>query len=389
MDSDHSNNEAKDSGQHVWFSSSVGGGVFGGGQVEAWRGLGLDARLLHLVDLPDYWRAKAGPLTRLWLRYAMYMRYPWMLRRKVKEAMGDEIFVVATNPFYGPALAARASNHSGARVVHLVYDLYPDALGFGRAWPGSSSAIRFATWSTRAAIAQCAATVYLGERLRRYAEKQYGEAPITAVIPVGSDVLPFQGHEPAPRERSEVRCLYSGHMGRLHDVQTLALSLEQGLPDGVIIEIAADGLGANTLKDFLAHRPAAKLGHLIFSATRELEEWRMAMLAADVAIVTMRPGAENVVMPSKTYSAMAAGQAILAICSLQSDLADTVLRHKCGWIVAPGDVAGMRRLLESLPFRGREVLDMRRRAYSAAQTYYSMDATAKQWAMLFNAVNEY
>ena len=42
-------------------------------------------------------------------------------------------------------------------------------------------------------------------------------------------------------------------------------------------------------------------------------EWIATMESADVALVTMVPGSETVVMPSKTYSAMMAGQAILAI----------------------------------------------------------------------------
>jgi len=38
----------------------------------------------------------------------------------------------------------------------------------------------------------------------------------------------------------------------------------------------------------------------------------------------MAPGAEQVVMPSKTYSAMMAGQAVLAIAPEESDLVDLI-----------------------------------------------------------------
>ena len=61
------------------------------------------------------------------------------------------------------------------------------------------------------------------------------------------------------------------------------------------------------------------------------------MLRAQVALVTIAPGAERVVMPSKTYSALVAGQAILAICRRESDLADLVRQHDCGWVVEPGN----------------------------------------------------
>lgn len=370
----------------VHFCSNVGGGVFGEGQVNAWRALGLDARLHYAVELADYWRAKSGLWSKLRLRWAMYVRYPRMLHAAVRRARADETFVAVTNPFFAPALAARTARRSGAKVVHLVYDLYPDALIFGGGWSARHPAARLAACTTRAAIRDCAATVYLGERLRRYAEAHYGVAPRTVVIPVGTDATQFAGCEPAARPEAPLRCLYSGHMGRLHDWGTLAGALVGGVPEGLEVEIGSDGPGANALKAALAAVAARSPGRLSFAGTRGNAEWRAAMLAADVALVTMRPGAEKVVMPSKTYSAMAAGQAILAVCPRESDLADLVMAHDCGWVIEPGDVAGLRALLESLPVRAAEVLTKRRNAYVAAHERYSMTATAGQWAELFGAL---
>ena len=72
------------------------------------------------------------------------------------------------------------------------------------------------------------------------------------------------------------------------------------------------------------------------------------MESADVALVTMVPGSETVVMPSKTYSAMMAGQAILAIAPEDSDLVDLIKAAECGWWVAPGAVAGLAAALDQI-----------------------------------------
>lgn len=370
----------------VYFCSNVGGGVFGEGQVNAWRALGLDGQLHYAVGLETYWRAKSGLWSKLRLRWAMYIRYPLMLWRAVRRATPGETFVAVTNPFFVPALAAMAARNSGAKVVHLVYDLYPDALVFGGGCSQGSPAARFAARTTRAAIRDCAATVYLGERLRQHAEAHYGVAPRTVVIPVGTDAAQFTGCEPAARNGGGVRCLYSGHMGLLHDWRTVAEALVAGVPDGLSVEIAADGPGAKALKDALVALASRSGGRLVFTGTRVSAEWRVAMLAADIALVTMKPGGEKVVMPSKTYSAMAAGQAILAVCPRHSDLADTVLSHDCGWVVEPGDIAGFRALLESLPARSDDVLIKRRNSYAAARKYYSMQAIGMQWVALFKTL---
>jgi glycosyltransferase involved in cell wall biosynthesis len=127
------------------------------------------------------------------------------------------------------------------------------------------------------------------------------------------------------------------------------------------------------------------------------------MLSADIGLVTMRPGAETVVMPSKTYSAMVAGQAILAVCCLNSDLADLVLEHDCGWVVVP-EAAGAASLVSLLPgrvFSGaaglREVLGLiasdpeqlqrkRANAYDAGHRLFSAAVVAKQWSDLLGQV---
>jgi glycosyltransferase involved in cell wall biosynthesis len=371
----------------VSFCTNVGGGIFGAGQTAAWRELGLDARLHYAVELKDYWRAKSGWRTRLRLRWAMYAGYPRQLWRTVRWARRGETFVAVTNPFFLPALAARAARHSGARVVHLVYDLYPDALVFGGGWSWENPAARFAAWTTRRAIAECAATVYLGGRLRRYAETRYGVARRTAVIPVGTDTTVFHGCEPAARGRRIVRCLYSGHMGKLHDWVTLAGAVASGVLDNLAVEIAADGPGAQALKQELAGVAARDPEGLKFAGTRGDAEWRTAMLAADVALVTMRPGAEKVVMPSKTYSAMAAGQAILAVCPRESDLADLIAAHDCGWVIEPGDIAGLRERLAALPADPAEVMRKRRNAWQAAHAHYSMETVGRQWLELLQALH--
>ena len=371
----------------VWFCTSVGGGVFGAGQTSAWRAMGLDARLHYEVEVADYWRAKAGPLARLRLRWAMYASYPLSLRRAVRNAGPGEIFVAVTNPFFLPALAARAADGRGAKVVQLVYDLYPDALVFGGGWSWGHPAARLAARTTRAAIDGCAATVYLGQRLRQYAEARYGVAPRTAVIAVGTDTSVFEGSAPESRAGQAVRCLYSGHMGKLHDWRTLGDALAAGIPAGLAIEIASDGPGAEVLKRLLASLADREPERLAVAGTRGDAEWREAMLAADVAIVTMRKGAEKVVMPSKTYSAMAAGQAILAVCPRESDLADLVAAHDCGWVIEPGNVAGLRRLLAELPETPDELLQKRRNSWRAAHAHYSMEVLGRQWGELLGSLD--
>jgi hypothetical protein len=66
-------------------------------------------------------------------------------------------------------------------------------------------------------------------------------------------------------------------------------------------------------------------------------------------------------MPSKTYSAMMAGQAILAIAPEDSDLVDLIKAADCGWFVEPGDVAGLAAVIDAISSSPRGTKSFTRR----------------------------
>jgi glycosyltransferase involved in cell wall biosynthesis len=111
------------------------------------------------------------------------------------------------------------------------------------------------------------------------------------------------------------------------------------------------------------------------------------MQDADVALITVGVGAERVVMPSKTYSAMVAGQAILAICPRHSDLADLIVAHDCGWVIEPGDVDGLRRVLRQIGGNADDLLAKRERSFRAGHEFYDMKPVAKAWLELFRELS--
>jgi glycosyltransferase involved in cell wall biosynthesis len=110
------------------------------------------------------------------------------------------------------------------------------------------------------------------------------------------------------------------------------------------------------------------------------------MQSSQIALVTMSEGSQEVVMPSKTYSAMMAGQAILAVAPEDSDLVDLIKAADCGWWVTPGNVEGFRNcLLEILS--NMELLSQKRlNAFGMAHKYFGQKALSDKWAELFKRI---
>jgi glycosyltransferase involved in cell wall biosynthesis len=328
------------------------------------------------VSQADYRNARSG-IARWRLRVQTYGSYPMKLTVRfvcVKRTVG----VVCTNTFFAPWLAELAAGRSGAPIVHWVFDLFPDALVLAGKIHSGSLAERILRSCVRSTLNHAAANVFLGERLRAFAEARFGSIPRSVVIPVGCDARPFRDAIPATRtEGAPVRVLYCGNLGRMHDIATFLRAAKDGLPVGIDFEFRGNGAGFREVED--AVRVARLAPRVRVSCHLPDDEWVEAMRAADVALVTMRPGAEGLVMPSKTYSALAAGQAILAVCPRASDLADTVLAHDCGWVVEPGDQAGLRQVLEEIVHDPGNLLRRRRNAWHAGQDIYDQRILAQKW----------
>ena len=88
-------------------------------------------------------------------------------------------------------------------------------------------------------------------------------------------------------------------------------------------------------------------------------------------------------MPSKAYSAMMAGQAILAIAPEESDLVDMIKAADCGWWVTPGDVNGLEQLLAEISSNPDEILKKGESACTYAHRHFGQDALAEKWKVLF------
>ena len=375
----------------------------------ATRGVELVPRFQ--VSRSDY-RAVASPWGRAWLRWQGYVAYPIVLAADFIRRRHPEVSIVTTNPFSSPWLATRLASRSRP-VVNLVYDLYPEALVVSGAIPAGGLRERMIACVTKDTLHRCAANVFLGKRLLDHATARHGAIPHATVIPVGAAARFFARFPPRPRPpREPVRVLYCGHLGWMHDVQTFTAACRQSIAATAGRSIEARFHATGPRVDELTRALGTTLGvtrtfpgglTVTVASPAADQDWHDLMLSADVGLVTLRPGAETVAMPSKTYSAMVAGQAILAVCSLDSDLADLVLEHDCGWVVVPEGAAspapaeslsgrvlsgpaGLREALRLIATDREQLQRKRANAYDAGQRLFSAAAVANQWSDLLGHV---
>lgn len=366
---------------HFWSSTEYGGLVKGLMRACCARHLAA----AHKYQIPQSRYRKAhGRVRRLFLRVEQYLLYPFTIFWRLYRDKPD-VAVVCTNTFYAPLVASWVH----PRVIYLMYDLFPEALVH-------SGKIRSGGWLSRAihritqtSLDRCAGVVFLGERLKGYVEANYALSTPSRVIPVGADATLFSDVDLKERTLS---ILYCGNFGHMHEVTTLTSVWER--------------LGRRSVSEpvgklrWIFHCSGPRVPEIESAAAKgrqdglviemgpglDEDEWVKALQQAPIGLVTMVPGSEQVVMPSKTYSALCAGQAILAIAPEASDLVDLIKKHNCGWWVEPGDVAGLIWVLEEMATNPDELMRRRRNAREAGMNYYSTEKLATQWMDVFKQV---
>ena len=346
--------------------------------------------------------AAGGRWRRGWLRCQMYLGYPLFLGWRALRAPRGSTFVVTSNTFYAPLLVAWLGRGRQLRVVHLLYDLFPDALVV-------AGKIGWEHWRMRAMAAlarrtqrSCAGTVYLGHFLRRHAESQWGPAPQAAVIDISADARDFPDDQPlTPPLPLTVH--YGGQLGHMHDAESLIhavrhlLTVDQ-MREKVRFSFFISGSQCARLREALQD-PAVEI-----RPTVPNESWRSLARHFPLGLVTLTPGGAAVCLPSKTYAMMAAGMAIIAICPVWSDLGRLVLDHDIGWVVSnspsteapvPGSPGYWERLnarrpthavasdftdlLRRLLLCPQEIQDKRARARRVMSTAFGFESLRRRW----------
>jgi glycosyltransferase involved in cell wall biosynthesis len=131
--------------------------------------------------------------------------------------------------------------------------------------------------------------------------------------------------------------LYSGNIGRAHDVTTLVEATKLLAPR-TDIAFVFQGDGAKRAELALATRGLPNVRFVPYQPREKLSE---SLSAADLHLITLAPNVLGLLEPSKLYGIMAAGRPSVYVGPPRSEVARTIQAEKIGACVENGDAAGL------------------------------------------------
>lgn len=310
-----------------------------------------------------------------WLRYCIFVFFKLLNRRG-----GGNLFIVSNPPIL-PWLGYLFHKLWKWKYVVLVYDIYPEMLVGFSGFSNQGLVARLWRFLNRLAFENAEAVFTIGKYMAQTLDRMYDptktHAGETVVIPNWADpdvIHPIPKPEnPFAQKYTQVdylTVLYSGTIGLKHNVSAMlqaAVRLNGNIHDVRFVFIGR-GDGYNAIAKTIEKEELENTTLIPFLPENELV---YSLSSGDVAVVALERGGEGVYVPSKTYYALAAGSALLALCDQENELADLISSYRCGATVQPDDVDGVITAIRRFKDDKEFLKICRQNARIAAETHFS------------------
>ncbi|WP_414527889.1 glycosyltransferase family 4 protein [Nodularia chucula] len=175
--------------------------------------------------------------------------------------------------------------------------------------------------------------------------------------------------------------LYSGNMGRCHDIDTLlkAATELQNEP----VQFVCIGGGAKR-EQLIAQVYELGLNNFTFLPYQDKDVLPYSLTASDLSLVSLNPSSESLVLPSKLYSALATGRPLAVVCSPYSSLRQIIKEANCGAAFDHGDGHGLAEFIRLLRHNQQLGKQMGNAARQYLQGNFTPKIIAQQYLDVFH-----
>ena len=350
-----------------------------------------DARLPHRqrrngVEIRRLWATRIGRGTRIgrMVDYASFLASVF-LRLLVGPGKGT-IVCGSLPPMLAVSVAAAAAIRRRP-FLYKVDDLFPDlAIRLGVLRTGVLTRLLQAL--SRFALRRAEAVIAIDPRMRDELQRQDAGLRVE-VIPNWCD---GDWIRPDPAAGALFRAsqgagdrflvLYSGNLGLCHEF------------DGVIEAArAAEARGPGRfLFLFIGTGPRRRSAELSAQGLQSVrfidflppEQVPASHSAADLILITLRPGLEGLVVPSKFYTAIAAGKPVLYVSGGNDGIADVIRKERLGW-TSSSNASEILACLETARSDAAELSERGRRARELFLASFERRRATARWVGLLAA----
>jgi len=327
-------------------------------------------------------------------RAANYLGFLRAARRALSSlAEPGDMVVLMTDPPLLAACATGVALKRGAKVLHWIQDIYPEIVprhvgawaglplwplkwARNRAWRAASLCLPVGTDMAATVAAQ-------GIPARQIVVVPNWAPRELSLMPGNDDVTDYRRKQNLP---AGFVVGYSGNLGRVHEFDTF-LAAAQRLRALSAFMFRITGSGPQ-LPAVIAAKTKHRLDNIVIAPPVSRADLALSLAACQAHLVTLRPGFESLVNPSKLTGILAAGRPVLFVGPPRSALASFIHEEKIGAVFASGDASALASTIQRWAADdGVEAAAIGRRARACYERHFTLGAALDQWEGLLRATN--
>lgn len=297
----------------------------------------------------------------------------------------DVVVALTDPPIVGLAALLAARRH-GARFVFLCQDIFPEVAVLLEDFR-SRGVNKSLELVNRLLVRQADAIIAIGETMKRRLVEGKGADPHrVSVIHNWADCAALA---PGPKDNAFARAhglhdrfvvMHAGNLGLSQNLDVVLDAAERlRAHDGIRFVLVGDGSRRLALEERARGRG---LQNVLFVPYQPRETMPASYAAADLFLVSLKPGLAGYIVPSKLYGILAAGRPYVAAVEDACEVAQVTGRHACGFIVPPGDGGALAARILDVYRNAPLAAELGRRAREAALEFDRRRQTAAYAALL-------
>lgn len=178
--------------------------------------------------------------------------------------------------------------------------------------------------------------------------------------------------------------LYSGNLGASYELEIIINAAKKTLNDDIFYLFIGDGVKKQKLQKMTSDN---SLNNVKFLPYQKKEMLPFSLTAASVSIVTYEKIMEGLLMPSKLYTTLASGRAVIAFCEDGSEVSNIVSSAGCGFSVDTSNVENFIEKVVFLKNNPEERCQMGKNARDYFEKTFTLKHSLSKYLELIKKVN--
>ena len=298
--------------------------------------------------------------------------------------------LIASNPPYAGILGILFNIVRRGKYYFLLQDIFPESAVMSEIIKQNSILYQFFNKLIYLTYKYSEYIIVLSTSMQEFLEKKYPDLKpkIKVIENWAIEDIPVvskpENNFAQQHELDEIfTVLYSGNLGRLHDIETITEAAKILKDEPIKFVFIGDGAKTKIVNQAIENY---QLQNILLLPYQPRELLPLSLTACDISLVSLIPGAESIVAPSKLYGMLAAGRGIISI-SVPNSYIDKLLTNSgCGVNVPPDNPQQLADIIRQLARDNQKVKSMGEMARQLYETRYTFKRALEEYKKLLSGI---